>query len=178
MPVPTYQVATMENTTKPGEFRLQNPYRAGVYPLGDSSTDVPGDGPWNVVIDCTDPNFVIIQPTATGMSAGTEQYIANAAGVYSTSTDVTVHMDKDQIIAAGLNDTYDPATRTITINHPMISGNGGSTWYKVWDDPNVPNFQPAVIVLPGEAQADTQAKRLANKTTVAKARTSNKITRR
>lgn len=176
---PTYQVAVMENTNTPGVFRLQNPYRFGTYPLAGTSSDAPGEGPWNMVVDCTDPNFVIIEPMASGFSAGTEQYIANAAGYYTTTDDASKKMTKEQVIAAGLNDTYDAATRTITISHPMISGNAGSTWFTVWNDPNVPNFQPAVIVLPGEAQAETQAKRLANnKYSVAKARTSSKVTRR
>ncbi|MCM1071282.1 MAG: hypothetical protein NC210_03335 [[Clostridium] fimetarium] len=177
--VPTYQVATMENTSKPGVFRLQNPYRAGVYPYGSSSTDVAGEGPWNVVIDCTDPNFVIIEPTASGFSAGTEQYIANAAGYYTTTDDATKKMTKEQVIAAGLNDTYDAATRTITISHPMISGNAGSTWYSVWNDPNVPNFQPAVIVLPAEGQAAEASSYAApkGKISLAKPRASYKVAR-
>ncbi len=182
-PIPTWNVAMMESESTPGVFRLQNPYRSGNFPDADSSTDAPGDGPWNIVIDCSDPNFVIIEPQGTGFLVGTEQYIANAAGYYTTVDDATKKLTKAQVIANGWNDTYDAATRTITINHPMISGDGGSNWTKVWEaiagGANT-NPQPAVIVLPAEGGAQAaQAKAFkAGKISFAKARTTTKITRR
>ncbi len=177
-PIPTWNVAMMESESTPGVFRLQNPYRSGNFPDADSSTDAPGDGPWNIVIDCSDPNFVIIEPQGTGFLVGTEQYIANAAGYYTTVDDATKKLTKAQVIANGWNDTYDAATRTITINHPMISGDGGSNWTKVWETiaggANT-NPQPAVIVLPAEQSQAAPAKSLkAGKISFAKARTTTK----
>lgn len=177
--LPTWSVAMMESETEPGKFRLQNPYRSGNFPDADSSTDAPGDGPWNIVIDCTDPNFVIIEPQATGFLVGTEQYIANAAGYYTTSA--AQKLSKEQVIANGWNDTYDAATRTITINHPMISGDAGSTWSKVWEETTAGsngNPRPAVIVLPGEGAQAAPAKPIsANKISFARARKASKISR-
>lgn len=158
---PSYKVAAMANETQPGIFRLENPYRNGNYPLADSSTDATGTGPWNIVFDCTDPNFVIVEPQATGFMVGTEQFIANAAGYYTNHA--AQKLTKEQIIANGWNDTYDAATGTITINHPMLSGDNMATWSKVWED--VPGFQPAVVVIPvggahsEEATAKTAAPR-------------------
>lgn len=174
----TFQVNMMESETDKGMFRLENPYRYGNgYPLADASTDASGDGPWNIVIDCTDPNFVVIEPQGTGFMVGTEQFIANAAGYLTTTDDAAKKRTKEQIIADGLNDTYDAATRTITINHPMLSGDNGATWSNVWA---VAGFQPAVIVLPAEGgqQAQQAAAISSGKISLAKARASRKVARR
>lgn len=172
-----FQVSIMENENQDNVFRLENPYRYGNgYPLADASTDAVGDGPWNIVIDCSDPDFVVIEPQGTGFMVGTEQFIANAAGYYTTTTDATKHLTKEQVIANGWNDTYDAATRTITINHPMLSGDNGASWEKVWE---VAGFQPATIVLPAEGAQAAQAKApVSGKISFAKALPSTKISRR
>lgn len=176
-PNQTFQVSMMQSETDKNKFRLENPYRYGNgYPLADASTDASGEGPWNIVIDCSDPDFVVIEPQGTGFLVGTEQYIANAAGYYTTTDDATKRLTKEQVIANGWNDTYDAATRTITINHPMLSGDNGATWEKVWE---VAGFQPAVIVLPAEGAKAAQAKApVSGKISFAKALPSTKISRR
>lgn len=175
-PVATWPVNLKESEETPGLFRVENPYRYGNgYPAADASTDVAGDGPWNIVIDCTDPNFVVVEPQATGFKVGTEQIIANAAGYYTTTDDATQKLSKDQIIANGWNDTYDAATRTITINHPMLSGDNGATWSKVWESAG---FEAAKVVLPTEGAQAAPGKLVSRKISFAKSRTVNKIARR
>ncbi len=125
----THQTYIMKHKDNDQLFRLINPYRFGFgYPLADSSTDAPGEGPWHIDVDCTRRDMVVIRPQRTGFLVGNEQIIANAAG-------------------CGLNgsDTYDKNSRTITINFPMLSGDGGITWNQVW---KVKPFVPAKIVLP------------------------------
>ncbi|MDE7142852.1 MAG: hypothetical protein K2O33_08170 [Muribaculaceae bacterium] len=176
-PLQTFQVTIMESETDNNVFRLENPFRFGNgYPLADASTDASGDGPWNIVVDCSDPNFVIIEPQSTGFMVGTEQFIANAAGYYTTTTDPAKHLTKEQVIANGWNDTYDAATRTITINHPMVSGDNGATWASVWEQSG---FQPSTIILPGEGAQAAQAKGVSTgKISFAKPHFTSKITRR
>lgn len=101
----SYEVPIQQNTENPAKYRLINPY-TNYWPAGN-----PQDQDYDITIDCSDANFVIVEQQATGnwVSEGRDDYAAsifNAAILYTEVLPDKRKKTKEQIIAEGLNDTF------------------------------------------------------------------------
>lgn len=127
-------VPVERNKQNPNLIRLVNPYNQP----GDnivSYNDFNADKSTNyVVIDVTDPEYIIIEPQYSGLTwtdptgnfpyAGKEWYIGNVAGFYQSTGAAT----KEQVVDKGLNDVMTDGE--IIINLPLFGYDGefGYNW--------------------------------------------------
>lgn len=102
----SYDVPIQQNSENPALYRLINPY-TNYWPAGN-----PQDEDYNITIDCSESDFVLIKHQFTGnwISEGREDYDAlmcNAAYLYTTLIADKNKKTQEQIIAEGLNDTFE-----------------------------------------------------------------------
>lgn len=118
-----WNVEVLESITKPGLYALKAPYCSTSWVMNNDANRQYGDfQKVNILIDCTDPDFVIIEPQFTGytLKAGAvgndnaqSYYMANRAGLYLSNGET-----KEDIIAAGMADKL--VGNVITIDDPMV----------------------------------------------------------
>lgn len=112
----SYQVPVQQNVDNPSIYRLVNPYTTyWVEPM-------PLDDDFNIVIDCSDPDYVLVSAQDTGnyVEEGRDiyaLYMTNAAYYFTSVVSGTAAKTKAEIIALGLNDTFSGGV--INIAHAM-----------------------------------------------------------
>ncbi len=135
--------------SNPGLVKLVSMYGASS-PMADFSL-----GKFDIVVDASDPNYVIIEPQCTGneMFSNGIAYISNAGYIYTEVGGNT----KQQVIDAGLAATYteekeEDGSVTYMIEFPANScfiNFGGEDWYKT-------KSQGGILLMP-ESGEDTEA---------------------
>lgn len=146
----TYQVPIQESIKEPGVYRLIGPYSNNWWQFGNQeSADL------KLIINCSDPEFVIVAPQTALIDEYGEYELTNADYIYTNQflKDTPV-ISKEEVIAQGLNDTFDEATGTININHPAFVeyGEKNGIVYLLWaEKPNVWDT-PAKVVLPAQGE--------------------------
>ncbi len=101
----TYEVPVQQNVDNPYLYRMVNPYtNYWVEPN-------PQDEDFDIQIDCSDAEFVLVKPADTGnwMELDGEflaAYMTNAGYYYTTVVSEQYRKTKAQLIAAGQNDTF------------------------------------------------------------------------
>lgn len=159
--VETYEVPIKQNSEKAGLYRLVAPYGNIYWP--DYGTEESNQ--YNIDIDVSDPDYVIVDIQKAYEDADGIIQIANATALYtsgklSDNTGKPIQYTKQQIIEKGLNDTMKDGV--ITISHPaIITPEGNVGW--LWLTDNYPSFQPAKIVLPTSGGSNVAAKSVAAK---------------
>lgn len=117
----TWTVEVEQYKKEPTLYRMVNPYKDGIMPDG-----IPYDGDLYVEIDASNPNCLVVNPQTIWEENdeidldGEAEIpglinIANAAWYYISQQSVT----QNQIIAAGLNDTFDGTTFTFRPGNVM-----------------------------------------------------------
>lgn len=113
---PTYEVEIMENTEKPGLYRLMNPYSNSVYPYAED--DCAADGLY-LEIDATDPNGVYIQFQNLGFDWGHGPMAVCSWGAYYIENGYSL----DEVKANGLLGTLKDGIITLpTMSRETDSG--------------------------------------------------------
>lgn len=135
----TYQVSVQKHLETPGLYRILGPYAYGVWP---SVNAIPWDVQFNLVINCEDPDFVIIEPQTVFEDESTIMEVTNAD--YAFQFMLSDPATKDEIIEEGYNDKLEDGV--ITISHPVIAEN--DSWKTWFDDKKFKT--PAKLVLPVE----------------------------
>lgn len=143
----TYDVTIEQSLKDPNIIRLVNPYTNSWPDGNDQDDDYPID------IDLTDANFVTIAYQSTGYTVEYQRndFLADLlnAGYFNTNQLLKdqVVMSKDEVIEAGLNDTFED--NVINIAHPMAF---------LWEDESnlyvVPAYEDGAylkVTLPQEA---------------------------
>lgn len=143
-PALTYEVEMEQHTETPSMYRLVGPYAFGVWP-----SEIAANWPeqYNLIINCEDPNFVIIEEQQIFDDGETSIVAMNADFAmtnYYGPKDGNRAYTKDEVIEMGLNDKLEEGV--ITINHPMIGINGSTDYVFLWEDTNW--HTPTKIVLP------------------------------
>ncbi len=157
-----YPVTVERHLEQPGLYRMIAPYAYGVWP---SDLAVPWNVTYNVVFNCEDPNFVLVddqiafedeEGTVSVLNEGFA--LTNYFGPQGGNRPYT----KDEVIEMEYNDTFDEATGTILIKNPMIyqtdtKGNSGDFVFlteetKKWNT-------PAKLVLPTEEEEGGEAEK-------------------
>ena len=133
----TYEVEVEQHVENPSLYRLVGPYAYGVWP---SDIAVPWDTQYNLVINCEDPNFVIIEPQIVFEDESTEIEALNAG--YAFQFRLKEPYTKEELLEAGMNDKMEDGV--ITITHPVLGINGE---YETWFE-NSRFKTPAKLVLP------------------------------
>lgn len=113
----TYQTSA----SNPGVVRLVNPY-GQESPLGDFAQQ----GSYDILIDISNPDFVIIEPQCTGNAFFEDGIAYIADGDYAYS--VFGGYSPEDIIGAGLNSTYTADDGMITVNKCFLNF-GTDDWY-------------------------------------------------
>ncbi|MGM9846647.1 MAG: hypothetical protein ACI31F_01710 [Muribaculaceae bacterium] len=134
----TYQTSA----SNPGVVRLVNLYGAETSPVVNFAT-----GKFDIDINISDPEFVIIEPQCTGnnfFEDGTA-YISEADYCYVNIAGYTA----EDVIGAGLNTTYDAAEGMITVNKCFLNF-GGADWY-------ITKSQSLIQLVAGEVAASKSA---------------------
>lgn len=146
IPAP-YPVTVERHLETPGLYRIVGPYSYGVWP---SEFATPWDVTYNMVIDCQDPNFVVIEDQTVFEDEDGELKVMNAAFAYMNY--LQQPLTKDEVIEEGLNDIFDEATGTVTIMHPFLRiGNEFYYLPEETDRKGQPIWNtPAKLVLPTE----------------------------
>lgn len=136
----TYQVPVQMNTETEGLYRVVTPYNSNYWPLGD-------DNKYNLEIDCSNPEFVTVDLQTIFSDADGDIQLLNY-GMYMTQYQkADKAQTPEQIIEAGLNDTF--ADNTITIKHGMLVF--GDKAYAIWQQWK--GTPATTIVLPDGAAA-------------------------
>ncbi|MBD5224565.1 MAG: hypothetical protein HDS68_01165 [Bacteroidales bacterium] len=139
-----YPVTVERHLEEPGLYRMVAPYAFGVWP---SEFATPWDMTFNVVINCEDPDFVIVEHQTAFEDSDGAVDIMNAAFAFMNYLETP--STKDQIIADGENDIFDEETGTITIAHPFIYD--GTNFIYLPEQTRKWNT-PAKLVLPTEEE--------------------------
>lgn len=152
----TYKVRIQQHESEAGKYRLIAPYALGTWP---SDIAVSWDKQFNMVIDASDPDFVIVEAQEVFEDADGSLLVANAGYAFQFMTKEPA--TKDEIIAEGFNDTMKDGV--ITISHPLLDV-GNDNWKLLWEEARWKT--PVKIVLPTEEeQAQTAAKKLSKRNT-------------
>ncbi|MDE6269192.1 MAG: hypothetical protein K2M04_08945 [Muribaculaceae bacterium] len=108
----TYEVEVEENAEVPGLYRIVNVYQNQANPINE-----PSDEDIYIEIDATNPNFVTIEPQATGLVDPEDGplYIMNRATLY-----VKQGNSESAIIGAGYNDTLEDGVINFAAGHGLI----------------------------------------------------------
>lgn len=112
----TYQVPVQQNVDNPYIYRLVDPYTTyWVEPT-------PQDEEYNITIDCSDPNFVIVSPQDTGnwielRGEFYNAYMLNASYYFTAMVSEHDRMTQAELTALGMNDTFNNGV--INIGHAM-----------------------------------------------------------
>lgn len=167
VPSETYQVPVQMNTEQEGIYRVITPYNSTYWPYGD-------DNKYNLIIDVSNKEFVVVDLQPIFADADGEVQILNY-GAYMTKyqQDASKTQTPEQIIAAGLNDTFDGTT--ITIKHGILYSN--EKLFPIWD--TWKNAPATTIKLPDAAPAEAKkavaARKAAKKATAHKASKPGKL---
>ena len=136
----SYDVKLEKNVDEPGMFRLVNVY-GSAYPYNE-----PGD--WDdsqdyyMVIDATDPDYVYISYTDTGLDWGYGHFVLDSKVDYSLSLGKTLEEVMAEGVPAGV---YDEWSNTITFAPEaflMNMKNLGDGWYVGNQEPFTLTFHP------------------------------------
>ena len=150
-----YEVELHQDATNPNRFRLWKPFTNENYLLADiNETEYEGQ----IVFDITDPEHVVIE---AGMPAGfndgeDEYYLYGLLGwqIYGFGSGYNPAQHWDIIIDFMIKngqgfETYDEATRTVTIEKPRFGINDCEKAYSWTNQPC-----PATITLPESLETD------------------------
>ena len=100
----TYQVPVQQNIDNPSVYRMINPY-TNYWPESN-----PQEEDYNITIDCSDPDFVIVATQNTGNWLESDEmyeaWMTNAAYYYTTLVTDKYKKTQAEITAAGMNDTF------------------------------------------------------------------------
>jgi hypothetical protein len=154
----SYEVPIEQNIKDPNLYRLINPFTDNC-PYGD-----PQDDDYNIEFDVTNPKLVYVSlgetgytlPVTIGGRTDYENYLLNAATLYTKYVSEAYQMTESEIIAQGMNDTF--ADNVITLANPAL-------WYVddagsnvdvllLKDDMNAP---ATTVVLPTKSGAPCYA---------------------
>lgn len=138
----TYPVPVQQNIKNKNLYKIVQPYAAGTWPLGDASAKA-GD----MIIDVSDPDFVMIELQEIYSDAAGQLGACNAAAMYTYGY-IDKTLTRDEIINQGLNDTFKDGV--ISINHPAVLDYKQGQIYFLWNDPAL---TPGKLILPTEEEA-------------------------
>lgn len=113
----TYEVPVWQNIKDPNRYKVMNPYTE-YWPDGNDMDDE-----YSLIFDVTNPDCIILELSETGLQLPYGRYyydniLLNAANFFINYS--TTPMTASQVIAEGLNDTYDAATGLIDCQHVII----------------------------------------------------------
>lgn len=148
-----FDVLVYEKADTPGMYKIASPYTSQAFPFlslnGNTST------PYDIVIDATDPEFVLVQPQISGFEHNNPgakanryavpYYISNAAAYFLEDGN-----SRNDIIAYGYASTFDAATGKITINYPQY-GHNTTSGLDMGYNCGKTQPDPTVITLPSAA---------------------------
>lgn len=109
----TYPVTVQQHTEDAGRYRILGPYAYGVWP---SVNAIPWDMQFNLVFDCSDPDFVLVEEQTIFEDETTIIDAMNADYCYQYYLEKP--MTKDELISEGYNDKFE--NNVITIAHPIF----------------------------------------------------------
>ncbi len=156
--IPTaYPVDVQRHLEDAGRYRIIAPYAFGVWP---SNLATPWDVTFDVVVDCNDPNFVILEEQTAFEDADGPINILNAGFAFTNyygPQGENRPFTKDEVIEMEQNDTFDTATGTITFAHPVININEDGK-YIFLDEKTTRWNTPGKLVLPTGDEPQEEAK--------------------
>ncbi len=104
MGVQTYQVPVQQNIDNPSVYRMINPY-TNYWPESN-----PQDDDYNITIDCSDPDFVLVVPQNTGNWLESDEiyeaWMTNVAYYYTVLVTDRYKKTQAELTSAGMNDTF------------------------------------------------------------------------
>ncbi len=100
-----------------------------------------------MIIDVSDPDFVMIELQEIYSDAAGQLGACNAAAMYTYGY-IDKTLTRDEIINQGLNDTFKDGV--ISINHPAVLDYKQGQIYFLWNDPAL---TPGKLILPTEEEA-------------------------
>lgn len=162
----TYEVEVLQNTTIPGIYKMVYPY-GEIYPYND-----PGDwstaGSYDIEIDATDPEGVVIYKQSTGVDWGRGEMFIQSVGAYNN---VTGGYDLGTLKSYGYLGTLENGVITLPIFERETS-DGGTAQYQGYVSMGSSNYYAGSagefkLVLPG-SPALSAAKKVASKKAHAK----------
>lgn len=146
-----WSVEYKTSASQPGLVKLVSLYGADS-PVGNFSL-----GNYDIVVDASNANYVIIEPQCTG-NEFFEDGVAYISNGYMY--ELLAGRSPEEIIAAGLNSTFDAESGIISVPANTCFINfGGEDWYRTYEE-------GAFQLVPGEQAAATKhvgIKRLASK---------------
>ncbi len=155
-----YPVTVQQHLEDASLYRIVAPYAFGVWP---SPLAAPWDVTFDIEIDCTDPNFVIVEDQTAFEDAEGLINVLNAGYAYTNYYGPKGEdrpFTKEEVIEMGQNDVFDVATGTITFAHPVIDINAKQKY--IFLDTNSKWNTPGQLVLPTAEEEETQAAKVAS----------------
>ncbi len=115
-----FPVMISQSTEQPGLYKLHSPYTSSLFPFVGLNGNTE---PYDIIIDATDPEFVLVSNQISGFDHNNPGNKAQRyAAPYYISNQAQYFYDegnsRDAIISYGYNSTFDAETGRITINYP------------------------------------------------------------
>ena len=166
----TYEVEVFENTSTPGLYKLAYPY-GEVYPYNEEG-DWDTTASYDIEIDATDPDGVVLYEQATGADWGYGMMTIQSVGAYyNVVGGYDLAMLKERGYLGTLKDgviTLPIFTRDLadgsTAQYQGFLGMGGKSYYSG----SAGEFK---LILPGSSAMNGAKKKLANKKNISKNKT-------
>ena len=152
-----FDVDIFESTEKQGVYKISSPYTSAKFPFANLNGNK--DVAYDIVIDASNPDFVIVEPQISGFEhndPGTKAsryqvpyYISNAGKYYLDEGNAI-----EDIIAYGYASTFDIDNGIITIVKPQYGHEKGTGLDMGYDCSNT-NSYTTVITLPAKTSEPT-----------------------
>lgn len=143
----TWNVKVEQHKTRPGLFRIINPYKSGGWPIADSRFDIPGN--YYITINAENPDAVYIEESQLGIQLNSSDgpLVVNSLANYYLQAGYSM----ESIIEAGVCGTFKDGL----ITFPGVSlllgftndtdTNGNIRWYSTNYSPDIPVMQDGKV---------------------------------
>lgn len=144
-----FTVEISQNKSNPGLYKLHSPYTSEAFPFLNLNGN---SEPYDIIIDATDPQFVLVAPQISGFEHNSPGALAaRYAAPYYISCAGQYFYDEgnspEDITAYGYNSTFDVENGRIVINTPQYGHMEDGELDMGYACSNTENY-PTVITLP------------------------------